>query len=82
MVLATPDLIEGGEVCYDDVKARDGHKKGSFHYSGLAGDLNLYINGRYQRSTKAHLALGTFWETLGGTWGGHFGDGNHYSLGE
>ncbi len=82
LVLATPGLIRRGEICYDDVKARDGHIKGSFHYNGLAADMNLYIRGRYQRDTEAHLPLGEFWESLGGSWGGHWGDGNHYSLGE
>jgi len=24
--------------------------------------------------------LGEYWESIGGSWGGRFGDGNHYSL--
>lgn len=85
LVLTTPELIKDGEVCYDDVKAKTGHKERSFHYNGLAADLNLYISGRYQRTTEAHRPLGEFWESIGGTWGGRFDDppdGNHYSLGE
>ena len=50
------------------------------HGFKLAGDLNLFKNGRYLRSTKSHKPLGEFWESLGGSWGGRFGDGNHYSL--
>lgn len=59
---------------------RKGHKKGSCHYIKLAQDLNLFKNGRYLRSTKAHYKLGIFWEMLGGSWGGRFKDGNHYSF--
>ena len=60
------------------------HKQGSYHYSGLAADLNLFIDGDYMTSTRAHLPLGEKWESLGGTWGGRFSspDGNHYSWGE
>jgi hypothetical protein len=54
----------------------------SFHSKGLAVDLNLFRNGRYLRSTKAHRPLGKYWESIGGSWGGHWNDGNHYSLGE
>jgi hypothetical protein len=31
-------------------------------------------------STEAHTPLGEQWEKMGGTWGGRFNDGNHYSL--
>ena len=54
----------------------------SFHKKRLAIDLNLFKNGRYLTSTKSHEPLGLFWESLGGTWGGRFEDGNHYSWGE
>jgi hypothetical protein len=59
-------------------------KKNSFHKKRLAIDLNLFKNGRYLSSTKAHRPLGEYWESMGGTWGGRFKrpDGNHYSLGE
>lgn len=52
----------------------------SLHTSRLAVDFNLFINGKYQTSTEAHRPLGEKWEAMGGTWGGRFGDGNHYSL--
>lgn len=77
----------GYEITFSDAwaKAKDKrHRKGSFHYKRLAIDLNLFIKGRYKKSTKAHEPLGVFWESIGGTWGGRFKkpDGNHYSLGE
>ena len=74
------------EVAIHDVCARDGHKKNSFHYECLAGDLHLYINGIYQRTTKAHEPFGRYWKSLHPmcTWGGDFKrkDENHYSFGE
>ena len=53
----------------------------SFHFKKLAIDLDLFIDGVYQRSTKAHKPLGEFWVFIGGTWGGNLRkpDGNHYS---
>lgn len=60
-----------------------GHEK-SFHKRRLAHDINLFIDGKYQTTTEAHLPLGEQWEKMGGTWGGRFSkpDGNHYSYGE
>ena len=58
---------------------KGGHPR-SLHKSRLAVDLNLFRNGRYLTSTKAHTPLGEYWESIGGTWGGRFNDGNHYSL--
>lgn len=52
----------------------------SAHKQRLAIDINLYRNGQYLDKTSDHEELGTWWETIGGTWGGHFNDGNHYSL--
>ena len=72
----------GFEVTIEDVTARDGHRRGSFHYKKLAIDLNLFRNGVYLKSTESHRPLGEFWESIGGTWGGRWDDGNHYSLGE
>jgi len=58
-------------------------KPTSFHKKKLAIDLNLFLSdGTYLRATKYHRELGEFWESIGGTWGGRWGDGNHYSLGE
>ena len=73
---------QGYEITLGDAWARDGHKDGSFHYKRLAIDLNLFKDGNYLTETSDHEPLGLFWETLGGTWGGRFKDGNHYSYGE
>lgn len=64
-----------------------GEKKGyghirSYHKLRLAIDLNLFKDGVYLEGTEAHRPLGEWWESQGGTWGGRFNDGNHYSLGE
>jgi hypothetical protein len=54
----------------------------SLHVKGLAGDLLLYRDGKYLRSTKAHEELGLWWEAQHELccWGGRFGDGGHYSI--
>jgi len=52
----------------------------SNHKSRLAIDLNLFKDGQYLTTTKDHLPLGEFWESIGGAWGGRFNDSNHYSL--
>jgi hypothetical protein len=56
------------------------HMENSLHYIGLAADLHLYKDGKYLSKTEDHEPFGIFWESLGGTWGGRFSDGNHYSL--
>lgn len=52
----------------------------SLHKQRLAVDFNLFRNGKFLAETEDHAELGTFWESIGGTWGGRFNDGNHYSL--
>lgn len=52
----------------------------SCHKLRLALDLNLFIDGTYRTDQKAHKPLGEWWELQGGSWGGRFGDANHYSL--
>lgn len=52
----------------------------SCHKLRLAVDLNLFRNGEFLPSSKDHEPLGLWWESQGGTWGGRFNDGNHYSL--
>jgi hypothetical protein len=54
--------------------------RNSLHSQRLAIDLNLFKDGAYLRSTMDHEPLGLYWESIGGTWGGRFNDGNHYSL--
>lgn len=56
-----------------------GHPKSAHKYR-LAIDLNLFQNGRFLQSSEDHKPLGEWWESQGGTWGGRFDDGNHYSL--
>lgn len=76
--------IEGYEYTLGDAYAKTGHKKGSFHYSKLAIDINLFRDGKYLSATSDHKKFGIFWENLHPdcTWGGDFKDGNHYSFGE
>jgi len=54
------------------------HKEDGAHPLGLAIDLNLFRNGKYLKETSDHKLLGIYWKMLGGTWGGDYGDGNHY----
>lgn len=54
--------------------------KNSLHTLRLACDFNLYSDGKYQTSTEAYRPLGEYWESIGGSWGGRFGDGGHFSL--
>lgn len=61
------------------VKKGYGHPK-SGHKLRLAIDLNLFKDGKFLDKTEDHRALGEWWESIGGTWGGAFDDGNHYSL--
>jgi hypothetical protein len=58
----------------------------SLHCDRLAIDINLFRKGKYLTSTESHRMLGEWWESLSTHeytchWGGHFGDGNHYSVG-
>lgn len=77
------DSLEEYEVTFGETwrhpDAKHGNKK-SLHHDRLAIDLNLFINGRYVTKTEHHAPLGEFWKSIGGSWGGDFGDGNHYSL--
>lgn len=62
-----------------------GEKKGygaanSVHKDRLAVDFNLFKDGKYLAATEDHKQLGEYWESIGGSWGGRFEDGNHYSL--
>jgi hypothetical protein len=60
------------------------HKKGGLHYMGLAQDLMLYRKPDGVPLTDGGApewrAVGEKWESMGGTWGGRFGDANHFSL--
>jgi len=52
----------------------------SLHKERLAVDFNLFKGGQFLTRTEDHQPLGEYWESIGGTWGGRFNDGNHYSL--
>ena len=55
----------------------------SKHQDRLAIDLNLFVDGKYQESTKAYTPLGDCWKDMGGIWGGDWGwDGNHFEFGD
>lgn len=64
---------------YRDPRVTHGHPN-SLHRKRLAIDLNLFKDGKFLSTTEAHLPLGEYWESIGGSWGGRFQDGNHYSL--
>ena len=64
---------------YRDSRCPYGYDK-SLHRDRLAIDLHLFRDGDFLANTWEHLPLGEFWESIGGSWGGRFGDGNHYSL--
>ena len=72
--------LNGYDLTFGDAMAKIGHRKNSCHYIRLAVDFNLFKDGKYLSSSEDHKAIGSFWESIGGTWGGRFGDGNHYSL--
>jgi hypothetical protein len=56
--------------------------RSSLHTLKLAQDINLFRNGIWQRDTDSHRPFGVWWESQHElcSWGGRFGDGNHYSL--
>lgn len=56
------------------------HSSKSLHYLKLAVDINLFFDGKYLSKTSDHEKFGIYWESLGGSWGGRFKDGNHYSF--
>ena len=68
-----------------------GHRPGSLHYDGCAGDLLLYDkDGVYLKKTEVFKPLGDYWKTLDPDcrWGGDFKDdqghpapdGDHFSF--
>lgn len=57
----------------------------SNHCRRLAIDLNLILGTKYLRDTSDYAELGAWWEKQSSNgqtlvWGGHFQDGNHFSL--
>jgi len=76
--LTAGDLLSS--PVYRNAAGKMPHMPDSNHYIGLAIDLNLFKDGKYLTQTEDHRELGEYWESLGGSWGGRFKDGNHYSL--
>ena len=66
------ELTFGGKKSYSSAN--------SLHKERLAVDFNLFKNGVWLQKTEDFTQLGQYWESLGGTWGGRFQDGNHFSL--
>jgi hypothetical protein len=65
----------------------------SLHQDRLAGDLNLFIDGKYITDTSKYKPLGEYWVSLhrDNVWGGDFNrdgdktttdawDGNHFQM--
>lgn len=91
LVQCTANLIQyatkrNWEFTFGDAARIDrrGHMPGSLHYSRLAVDLNLFVEGEWisDGSHPAWEELGIYWESLHPLcrWGGRFGDANHFSI--
>ena len=52
----------------------------SLHSQRLAVDFNVFKDGKLLSNGKNFEDLGKYWESIGGTWGGRFNDGGHFSL--
>jgi hypothetical protein len=57
----------------------------SLHTKKLAIDLHLFRGDTYLTRTEDYAALGAWWEAQSTNefkhcWGGHFSDGNHFSI--
>lgn len=52
----------------------------SLHRQRLAIDLNIFKDNVYLTDGMQYEDLGKYWESIGGTWGGRFNDGNHFSF--
>ncbi len=52
----------------------------SLHTKKLAIDLQLFHGAMYLKSSLDYEPLGLWWEQQGGSWGGRFGDYDHFSL--
>lgn len=68
---------------WDDDINRNGRNyshHSSNHKQRLAIDFNVFRHGEYLDDGAEFKDLGEYWESLGGTWGGRFNDGGHFSL--
>ena len=75
----SPRKTRHGQVVDDGV-----HMPSSLHYTRLAIDLNLFVNGEFIKrgDHMAWIKLGAYWEALDPAcfWGGRFNDANHFSV--
>lgn len=79
-----------GETLRPDYTAKEYERLGigidnSNHRIKLAGDLNLWKDGKYLSKNEDYQPLGEWWEAqeeegIAFRWGGRFGDGNHFSF--
>ena len=74
-----------GEAHRSDAEAERLAKAGkgianSVHRNRLAIDLMLFKDGKYLTTTEEYREIGQWWKAMGGTWGGDFKDGNHFSF--
>ena len=72
----------GYELTFGDayVSTRTGHMTASLHYDKLAVDFNVFKDGEWLQVGEEFTDLGEYWESIGGSWGGRFEDGGHFSL--
>lgn len=52
----------------------------SLHKLRLAIDINLWKDGQYLTRSEDYHEMGVWWESIGGSWGGRYNDGNHFSF--
>jgi len=74
-----------GETYRTPEQAAINAKKGkgianSLHCDRLAMDINLFKDGKFLTKTSDYKEIGELWESMGGSWGGRFNDGNHFSI--
>lgn len=56
------------------------HRKNSLHADRMATDIDFYdSSGRLVTDANLLQEAGMFWEKIGGSWGGRFGDPRHFS---
>jgi len=72
--------LQGLEISLGDAWASSGHMMYSLHYVRLAIDLNFFRDGKWLKDQSEYDKVGEFWEKIGGSWGGRWFDGGHFSL--
>jgi hypothetical protein len=77
-------LVTGGDYYRDPRATFPYSSPRSYHARRLAFDPNLFRDGVYLTTVEQWREMGELWESLGGTWGGRWsnGDANHLSWGE